>query len=170
MNRASLFCMGLSLAVASCVTNDTDETAGMDPALEHILRTKATWAWMKSSGRSQWSTTAIVYSSIPVYRIVEGNFSVKPEKSGTRGREHFDGNGSMNGREETAKKKMTMMQVRGRAVVERKRRYGLMDLGVIRLFSWNGKPEYIELPLDFTYESASVVPEDRKAFIRPSKH
>ncbi|MCD8064779.1 hypothetical protein [Akkermansia sp.] len=84
MNRASLFFMGLSLAVASCVTNDTDETAGMDPALEHILHTKATWAWMKSSGRSQWTTKAIVYSSIPVYRIVEGDFSVKPEKSGTR--------------------------------------------------------------------------------------
>lgn len=174
MNSDSLFCMGLSLAVTSCVPNDgPDETitARMDPALERVLHTKATWAWMESSGRSQWSTTAIVYSSIPVYRIVEGNFSVKPEKSDTREKAHWDENGSMNGsREEAEKKKMTIMQVRGRALVERKRRYGLMDLGVIRLFSWNGKPEYIELPLDFTYESASVVPENRKAFIRPSKH
>lgn len=168
MNRASLFCMGLSLAVTSCVTNGPDEAVRMDPALEHILHTKATSAWLESSGRGQWTTTAIVYSSIPVYRIVEGDFSVKPGKSGTRGKQHFNDEGRLCSMEETVKA-TTVMQVRGRALVERKRRYGLVDLGVIRLFSWNGKPEYIELPLDFTYEPSFVVPENRKTFIRPSK-
>ncbi len=136
--------------LSSCTSTNSHNFPNcyLEPRLEKAIGSEIFQERARQTGNtSEWSSNFILFSSRPVYNIAIRDISIQPTSPGQNSGVNYDP-GQIK-KDET----LTRMAVKGLIIVERKRENALLDFGLFRLIPWNGKAEYLDVPLNFTYFS-----------------